>query len=340
VRRAVVDESLEEIEVHPPGLYRRLVDACVASARELLDQQELLAETPCPACGSLDPELAFEKHGYTYRSCRICATLFISPRPSRSQMDWYLRRSPAAAFRQTAEYRAAKDQRTRELAAYRADWVWELSERAGGDGDRPVVDVETRTAAFLEGLVRRRVGPLVAAGPLCSPADLLPSRADTLSIVEDLGDLEGTNARLVALFDVLERAASPGNLVEAAHEALGPGGLLVITARSASGFDVQVLWERATIFPLEHVNLLSVEGVRALLTGIGFDIVELSTPGQLDVQMVERMLEERPGIAVPRFVRYFLEHRDRHAKRRLQQFLQENRLSSHLRLVARKVDES
>jgi hypothetical protein len=255
-------------------------------------------------------------------------------------MDWYLLHSPAAALRRSAEYRGAKDQRTRELAAYRADWVWELSGRVGGDGDRPVVDVETRTAAFLEGLLRRRVGPLVAAGPLCSPEDLLPSRADDLSFVEDLGELEGTNARLVALFDVLERAASPGDLVGVAHGALGPNGLLVITARSASGFDVQVLWEQATVFPLEHVNLLSVEGVRTLLGRIGFDIVELSTPGQLDVQMIERMLEERPSMDVPRFVRYFLEHRDRHAKRRLQHFLQENRLSSHLRLVARKVDGS
>ena len=78
--------------------------------------------------------------------------------------------------------------------------------------------------------------------------------------------------------------------------------------------------------------------MRTLLTATGYDVVEISTPGQLDVQMIERMLEEQPDVEVPRFVRYFLAHRDRRAKRSLQQFLQENRLSSHLRLVARKAD--
>jgi hypothetical protein len=53
---------------------------------------------------------------------------------------------------------------------------------------------------------------------------------------------------------------------------------------------------------------------------------------------VERLVAEE-GVELPRFVRYFLGRRDQHAKQRLQQFLQQNLLSSHLRVVARKTDQ-
>ena len=336
MKRVMVDEHLDEMEVHPPGLYQRLVDVCVASAKELLNQQENFVEMACPACASTDRELAFEKQGYTYWSCQACATLFISPRPSSSLLDWYLSHSPAAAFRSSDEYREAMGGRVKELAAHRAEWVSELCERVRPDGQRPVVDVETRSADYLAQLQRRQVGPLVTVKSLCSMPESLTAPPRSLTTVDDLADLRGANARLIALFDVLERETSPSSLVLAAREALGPGGLLVITARSGSGFDIQVLWEHATIFPLEHINLLSVEGVRKLLTRAGFEILEASTPGQLDVQMIERVLQEQADADAPRFLTYFLKHRDTYAKRRLQQFLQENLLSSHLRVVARK----
>ena len=336
MKRVTVDEHLDEMEVHPPGLYQRLVDVCVASAKELLEQQDLFVETACPACASPDRELAFDKHGYIYWSCRVCATLFVSPRPSDSLVDWYLLHSPAAAFRGSDEYHEAIGGRVKELAAHRAEWVSELCERVRPDGRRPVVDVETRSLDYLAELQWRQVGPLITVKPLCSVPESLTAPPRSLTTVDDLADLRGASAKLIALFDVLERETSPSDLMLAVYEALGPGGLLVITARSGSGFDVQVLWEHATVFPLEHINLLSVEGIRELLTGAGFEILEISTPGQLDVQMIERVLREQPEADAPRFLRYFLGHRDRYAKQRLQQFLQENRLSSHLRVVAKK----
>jgi len=336
LKRVVVDEHLDELEVHPPGLYQRLVDVCIASSQELLQQPELFVETTCPACASPDMEPAFEKYGYTYWSCRVCATLFVSPRPSDPLMVWYLLQSPAATFRNGAEYGEVMGQRVAELAMHRAEWIAGLCKDVGVDG-QPLVDVETRSPDYLEGLQRRQIGPLVSVKPICSLPESWTMSASSVAITSDLRDLEGANAKLVTAFDVLEHHTCPFDLFLAAHEAMVPGGILVITTRSSSGFDVQVLWEQcATIFPAEHINLVSVEGMRTLLTRAGFEILEASTPGQLDVQMIERTLCERQDIEVPRFLRYFLKHRDRFAKHRLQQFLQENLLSSHLRVVARK----
>ena len=333
-----MNEYLDELEVHPPGAYQRLKDLCIASARELLSEQGQWSDVSCPGCASPERQPAFEKHGYTYWSCERCSTVYVSPRPSEAQMDWYLLRSPAAAFRNSADYRQALRQHAGELASYRAAWISEVCQRMTANLNCSVIDVETRSLEYLTRLQKLHLGPVIAVNPLFEALQPQGDQGAVPRVVKRLTELEGADCGLVAAFDILEHLVHPQEFARNAHRALGPGGLLVITSRCSSGFDIQVLWDQCTtIFPAEHINLLSVEGVKALLTGSGFDIVEASTPGQLDVQMIERALHEQEDAEVPRFLSYFLRFRDRLAKHRLQQFLQQNLLSSHLRVVARKV---
>lgn len=340
MKQVVVNEQLDEVEVHPPGFYERLVDICVSSARDLLAQADRFNETACPACASAERIPAFEKHDYKYWSCQNCATLYVSPRPSRAQLDYYLLDSPVAAFRDSNEYRQIMTNRTKDLVAYRADWSSELCARNRCNNHQPLIDIETRTPDYLALLRRWQGNPLISVKPLGALTTSWNEPIDGVTVADNLADLAGVEARLITAFDVLEHEVNPLALMQAAHAALAAGGLLVITTRSGSGFDIQILWEHATVFPVEHINLISVEGIRTLLGLTGFEIVEESTPGQLDVQMIERIIREQPEIELPRFLGYFLRHRDRYAKRRLQQFLQENLLSSYLRIVARKVNRS
>jgi len=339
VTHVIVDEHLDELEVHPPSLYQRLKDVCVQSALELLAKKERFLDTNCPACTSSDRELAFEKHGYTYWSCQSCATLFVSPRPTKSMVDWYLLESPVAAFRTDQDYRDKMEGRVKELAAYRAEWMAGLCARLNLNEQRPVVDMETRTLDYFLELQRRHLEPLITVKPLDSMRNSTLDSISTWTTVNSLSDVGPEPARLITAFDVIEHQHSLLDLFSAANAALEPSGLLIITTRSGSGFDIQILWEHATIFPLEHINLVSIEGLHTLLERTSFEVLEESTPGQLDVQMIERILRDKEDLHVPRFLNYFLTHRDVHAKQKLQKFIQENRLSSHLRVVARKKRE-
>lgn len=333
----MVNEYLDELEVHPPHLYGRLVEQCLASAGELLQQPDQFIDlAACPACDSTERLAAFEKHGYGYWLCQTCKSLYVSPRPSGRLLDQYLFHSTAAAFRNSSAYRQALGQRARAMAAYRADWVVELCRRRRGNAPAPVIDVETRSAEYPAVLQQRLAAPLVLARPLDPGLASLPADSGGAEVVEQLAGLAGRQAQLMSGFDILEHQANPLELVQAAYAALRPGGLLVLTTRSASGFDIQILWQYANIFPVEHINLFSIEGMQLLLTRNGFEIIEASTPGQLDVQIIERVWREQPQVELPRFLRYFLANRDQPARQQLQQFLQQNRLSSHLRLVAKK----
>jgi hypothetical protein len=114
--------------------------------------------------------------------------------------------------------------------------------------------------------------------------------------------------------------------------------LLALTTRAGSGFDIQALWERLdTVFPLEHINLLSVDGMGILAERHGFEMVELSTPGQLDVQVVARVLaSQQEWEPQDRILRRLVMETGEDGMEDLQRFLQKHLRSSHMRVVARK----
>ena len=336
MKRVVIQDFLNEMEVHPKGLFQTFIDISHDSSCRLLEQKKDFIEASCPACSSPDKERAFEKDGYHYWVCSHCATLFISPRPNNTLMDWYLKSSPISEFRGSKEYQEMMHKRFKEQAYHRAEWLYDLSEQKDMNKKRPLLDIETRSLEYVTELKRHHLEPITLVKPLKFLEASLISLSESPAITHHLSDLAGIDAKLITMFDILEHQENSFELLKGVHEALGPDGLLVITTRSGSGFDIQVLRENSTIFPIEHMNLISIEGIRLLLQNFDFEIMEISTPGQLDVQMIERVFHSEEQDCIPYFLQYFLKYRDGLAKNRLQQFLQENLLSSHLRIVAKK----
>jgi hypothetical protein len=65
-----------------------------------------------------------------------------------------------------------------------------------------------------------------------------------------------------------------------------------------------------------------------------FRVDELTTPGVLDVDIVSNAVRENPDLDLPRFVREILRPENQTARNTFQRFLSENRLSSHIRVIA------
>ena len=73
-----------------------------------------------------------------------------------------------------------------------------------------------------------------------------------------------------------------------------------------------------------------------LLERHGFELLEFSTPGMFDVEIVRRAILSDPDADWPRSIRYLVENRDENALNALQEYLQRFRLSSFARIVGRK----
>ena len=75
--------------------------------------------------------------------------------------------------------------------------------------------------------------------------------------------------------------------------------------------------------------------MRLLMERAGLQIVELSTPGRLDLDIVENAFNRDPAIPLPRFLRYLFASRDAATREEFQAFLRTALLSSHIRVLAR-----
>ncbi|GAB6059452.1 hypothetical protein JCM31598_25690 [Desulfonatronum parangueonense] len=245
--------------------------------------------------------------------------------PDNATMHRYLHDSDLARYRQTQDYQDTFTQLRQELWAGQIEWVEGRVRRYLGMEKYVVQDWGPRMRGWTEIVSTNNsfISEYVIADPL--PPVAPQGRAE--------------NGHVAILFDVIQRCTRPAELLKKVHKSLVPGGLLLLSSRSGSGFDVLTLaGESDSIYPLDHICLPSPQGINLLLQRAGFDILELTTPGLLDAQLVQRAADRIPTHQY--FQRYLSSLNDDLVFERLQAFLQQNNLSSHLRVVAVKRGEA
>lgn len=330
MKHVVVSTDLESFDIRPPALLARFRDVSVAESVRLFREDGAVVEVACPACDSDESDFAFEKHGFSFRECRRCASVFASPRPTAERLRMYYEQSRAASFRVDYFVEGSGESRLGNVLRSRVNWI----ERALGS--QPV----TKRRAYADiGTIYpdlvRLVGGLEEFEQVYSvapPAQVI-SRIREHCIV--VNEEPATAVDLVTAFEQLEHQYSPFEFLRSIHHMLIEGGLLLLTTRTVSGFDLQILWDRAPyIFVPEHLNLLSIDGLVRLMNRAGYEILELSTPGQLDVDLIAQAMADKPDIEVPRFVRNCIVGGGDRVRRDFQFFLQQHRMSSHVRILA------
>jgi SAM-dependent methyltransferase len=238
--------------------------------------------------------------------------------PSNSELYQYAFDSDLARYRASDEYQYLFRTLRQELWNGQIEWAeGRICRHLKMDRYR-VLDWGPRMTGWIE-IARKAafVGEYVLAEPL-----------PPLST-----DGEPTQCEVVLLFDVLQRHAHPDKLLARIFSALKPGGLLLLTSRSGTGFDILTLADESeSIFPLDHVCLPSPQGLKMSLEQAGFTVLELTTPGLLDVQLVRQGKNNIPISHY--FQRYVINQFGTDMHERLQAFLQQNNLSSHMRAVA------
>jgi len=139
------------------------------------------------------------------------------------------------------------------------------------------------------------------------------------------------------LLEALDRSDDPQALIKAAHRRIAQNGLIFITALVTSGFDFCVLGlNNRYLCPPDRTNSFSLQGLEAFIKEAGFQLLEVSTPGILDVEIVQAHLKHDPDIKLSPFERQLLSSDD-DTRHRFQAFLQERGLSSFARIVGRKI---
>ncbi len=306
--------------VKPLERVSSLRELCLAATRRLLEKGGL-PRAASPITGK-PLRLQGEVGGLPYGLCVETDSLFLM-RLARPE-EW------ERLLEETGRFRHAPAGLKGDLSQSRADHVY-----------APKLDWIQETLT-LQGIRKARI--LEAVTPPSQMSALLnESRSfaeirtiGEMALAHEGGTREQGSAEAVVMLESLDRVDDPRGLLRGASNRLTEGGLLFVTALVASGFDLEVLGLRSRyLYPPDRTNCFSLRGLRQLLENEGFRMLEVSTPGVLDVQIVQAHLQADPALELSRFERQIAES-DPETGAEFQSFLQRRALSSFARLVARK----
>jgi len=331
-KRVVVSSGLHEADIRPPALMSEFKRLSIHDAAEYFADPARRIAVDCPGCGSTEKTPVFNKFDFLYNCCRSCGSVFVSPRPTQEALADYYAHSNASRFRVTHFSRRTAQARRYHLLSSHAGWMGQIVDEAGNPEARSYADIRTHSPQIFDEI--QALGfftELYSVEPLLAPESESQAPIRTAA----MGELSGLGA--VSAFEKIEHQYAPLDFLHALKDMLAPSGVLFFTTRTITGFDLQVLWDKTPyIFVPEHLNLLSIEGIMSLLDRCGLELIELSTPGQLDLQLVQHASEQDPSIKLPSFVELLIKQRDRLAHEDFQAFLQKHRLSSHVRVATKK----
>ena len=297
-----------------------------------LENDELI-DVNCPGCGKQESQKHYSKMGMRFKLCSNCGSHYVSPRPDARTLQVFFKDSKACQYWRE-QINNLEDAQLYYIYGPRVNWISELVDEFLPEPSI-LLDYETKYAFLLKHIHEKKIFKQIGTyqPELFEQMDSLPK--ETL-MGDQLKSCEG-NVSVLTAFESVERAFEPKEIFTLAARYCQPGGLLLLTAASSSGFEYQVLGEHApNINPVNRMNLLSIEALTDMIDRAGFEMLELSTPGRLDVDIVKRAMETSKDLTIDPFWRYILQSREHRTLESLQKFLQENRLSSHVRIAARK----
>ena len=327
---------MKESDIRPKDLFNEFLDLAKKDCLEFFDRGDFITVN-CPACGAKDPDFMFKKVSFDYRLCQRCETLYASPRPNSDTLTHYYKEAPSNLF-WVDFYGKTIESRREKIFVPRAKEVDESAKRYLGEYNY-VYDVGGGHGMMSYEL--RKLTP-DARYTIIDPSPGLTDMAREKGFfiiekfMEDVRpeDIERTapGNSLAMSFEILEHLFDPLVFMQAVRRILNPGDLFVFTALNNQGFDLSVLWEGSdNIFPPQHLNIFCVDSIEKLVERGGFVLLEIMTPGRLDIDIVKNKVEK----VKDRFISRLINTLDDKAKEEFQKFLSENMLSSFMMCVAR-----
>jgi 2-polyprenyl-3-methyl-5-hydroxy-6-metoxy-1,4-benzoquinol methylase len=196
-----------------------------------------------------------------------------------------------------------------------------------GPGFGTFAEVATQSQSFTR-VVGIEPTPQMAAACRARGVEVIEKR------VEDAAG-EIVDADVVVSFEVIEHLFDPGMFLKQCGGLIPSGGLLVLSCPNGLGFDIAMLGPKSLAVDAEHVNLFNPDSLSHLVERSGFAVLEATTPGRLDAELV-REAALIGDVTLDPFLRRVLLEEWEQLGWPFQHFVATNNLSSHMWLAARR----
>lgn len=328
---------MKESDIRPQGLLEEYNRLSEQDSRDIFTNCEMDIQA-CPACRSTRYNEYCVKDGFSYVCCQACETVYMNPRPKSEYFKRYYQSGKSARFWSTDFYPKVEAQRKEMIYRPRVKKIAEKIKSFNLKLPVKLVDIGSGYGSFLDEC--RDFGLSVAPEGIEPSPDLAGRCREKGFIVHQamLEEVQGLDERFdVAIsFEVLEHLHNPTDFITAARKILKPGGLLLMTTLSISGYDFKLLGPKHNnLKPPHHINFFSTHSMELLFKYCGYTEVSVETPGKLDVDILCNRVSQFPEL-LDNVLFSAVYHGDQQLKVAFQEFLAANGLSSHMWVWAKK----
>jgi len=292
----------------------------------------------CPACGSKQYSLWAIKGGFTYTKCQQCETIFMNPRADEHTLSEFYRQSKNYEFWNKYIFPATNEIRKEKIFKPRAEKIINLCKKNEITGGT-IMEVGAAFGTFCETIRELNFfNRIIAVEPTPDLANTC--RQKNIETIENNIEkviLPNDSVDVVVSFEVLEHLGQPATFIASASKYLRPGGLIICTCPNGQGLEMLALQENASVVDHEHINYFNPNSIKILLKNNFIETVDISTPGELDVDLLITAFKKNPKLFEKNnFLKYLISSTSFELKRNLQEFVKNNMLSSHMLIVGRK----
>lgn len=324
---------MKEEEIRPKIIF----DEYLRLAREDADAYFGSAEKKCgncPACEEAGAP-AFVKYGFSYETCPNCHSLFVNPRPVADAFLKYYTESPSSKYWATTFYKETANARREQLWKPKARLIRDTLVRYCA-ATHTLVDIGGGFGLFAEEMRSLSGQPPIVIEP--GPHLAAVCREKSLPVIEkfleqvEAEDLPAGPKAFIS-FELFEHLHDPAEFLKQLSGLMASGDLFVFTTLSGSGVDIQALWEDSkSVTPPHHLNFLNPRSIALLLTRLGLEKLEVTTPGKLDIDI----LANNRALIKDRFWQTFIATASEAERSAWQQLIAASGWSSHMMVVCRK----
>ncbi len=296
-------------------------------------------EVDCPACSSAKYTSVFQKEKFRFVKCYNCRTVFVNPRPIERDIKAYY--TKAKSCKEFANMVKRKEERRKELIYIpRAKFVISKIEKYLARIENiSILEIGAGTGGFLEILKEKKPDwHFMAIEPEKISGRFLKERGfEVISdIVEKVDRAQLPAINVILNFELIEHIFDSHKFIKKVYDILQPGGILALSTPNYNGFDFLAIGKNyKNIDAPNHLNYFNAESIRVLLKKAGFNILDIVTRGGLDIDLVKNFYGKSKKTG-NRFLDFLLYETNDSLLRKFQKFLQDNRLSGHMLVVAKK----
>lgn len=195
-----------------------------------------------------------------------------------------------------------------------------------------VIDIGGGYGIFAEEYQRIAGGEVTVIEPGPDSAEVC--RCKGLRVVETFLEMIEDSAlplgpRAFVSFELFEHLHDSRVFLERLRSHMRPSDLFLFTTLSGMGVDIQSLWENSNSVSLQHLNFFNPRSIRILVESVGMRVVNIATPGKLDIDILFR---NRDSIK-DRFWRNFIAQATPEMMDAWQLFVASSGFSSHMFVV-------